>query len=296
MEISNTRFLKTEVKNQEQVNKVLRERSESLAILIEEYHKEKNKKETEIETIQSNIDHLVGIKTRLESLNRDVEVTDFRGLSLEKSHQATPWKSHSLNQLRSILFLKALRLHKAVIYENKEAFLKNLISITKLMSGKGGGVSYFRASERHLWATLFMVVPVLSTTFASLSSPSLFRNMPLCSIGWVFIDEAGQAAPHQAVGAIFRAKRVVVLGDPMQLPPIVTIPKELTNLILDKHQVPSSLFSVNQYSVQTIADRNSTIGTLIKHGDEKIWDGVASKSSQKMPRANVYSIKRNSLQ
>jgi superfamily I DNA and/or RNA helicase len=98
--------------------------------------------------------------------------------------------------------------------------------------------------------------------------------MSLRSLGWVFIDEAGQAAPHQAVGVFSRAKRVIVLGDPMQLPPIVTIPKELTELILNKYQVSPKLFSVNQYSVQTMSDRNAEIGTWVRQGYEKIWTGL----------------------
>jgi superfamily I DNA and/or RNA helicase len=63
------------------------------------------------------------------------------------------------------------------------------------------------------WNTLFFVVPVVSTTF---SSPDrIFWNMGKESIGRLLIDEDGQATPQAAVGAIYRVKRTVVVGDPL---------------------------------------------------------------------------------
>jgi very-short-patch-repair endonuclease len=55
-----------------------------------------------------------------------------------------------------------------------------------------------------------------------LMSPlSLAQYLPRGSIHFdlLVIDEASQMRPEEAIGAISRAKRVVIVGDPMQLPP-----------------------------------------------------------------------------
>ena len=61
------------------------------------------------------------------------------------------------------------------------------------------------------WTALFFVIPVVSTTFASFDR--LFSHLGRESLGWLLIDEAGQAAPQVAAGH-FMARRSVVVGDP----------------------------------------------------------------------------------
>lgn len=68
--------------------------------------------------------------------------------------------------------------------------------------------------------------------------------------------------PQQAIGAIWRSRRAVVVGDPIQLEPVVNIPQELVAPLqsycgtLPKYVPPDA-------SVQTLADRSNRYGTLM---------------------------------
>lgn len=44
----------------------------------------------------------------------------------------------------------------------------------------------------------------------------------LGALGTLVIDEAGQDQPQMAVGALFRTRKSIIVGDPKQVEPVVT--------------------------------------------------------------------------
>jgi superfamily I DNA and/or RNA helicase len=103
-----------------------------------------------------------------------------------------------------------------------------------------------------LWASLFLVVPVVSTTFASVER--MLGRLPPEALGWLLIDEAGQALPQAAVGALMRTKRAVAVGDPLQIEPVVELSDTLTKTICRRFGVDPDRFNAPEASVQTLAD------------------------------------------
>ena len=106
-----------------------------------------------------------------------------------------------------------------------------------------------------LWSSFFLVVPVVSTTFASVHR--MFSRLPAEALGWLLVDEAGQAIPQAAVGAMIRTKNSVVVGDPLQIEPVVTLPKTLTEEICGFFGIDPLKYNAPDASVQTVADASS---------------------------------------
>jgi hypothetical protein len=184
------------------------------------------------------------------------------------------WQDRDFARLRSSLFAAALTLHEAWIAEvarkGGPGFGGNLFAINRLLSGS------LPDDPSHvplIWQSLFMIVPVVSTTFASFSRQ--FQHMGAGSIGWLFIDEAGQAVPQAAVGALWRAQRALIVGDPLQIEPVFTVPIGLINALAS--QSPSTEggdYSPARTSVQRLADDANQYGTSVPvDGDEPLWIG-----------------------
>lgn len=70
----------------------------------------------------------------------------------------------------------------------------------------------------------------------------------------MLIDEAGQALPQAAVGAFMRTKRAVVVGDPLQIEPVVVLSDTLTKTLCRRFGVDPDRFNAPAASVQTLAD------------------------------------------
>ncbi len=174
----------------------------------------------------------------------------------ERGHEAwnlaVPWLNDQIHQEREKLFIAALDVHKAFVTVAAQKMQHNL---GVLMASMQSGAFQDQARRQllpDLWSTLFLVVPVVSTTFASVHR--MLGDLPPASLGWLLVDEAGQATPEVAVGALLRARRAVVVGDPLQIPPVVTIPEGLVNQIAQHHQLDRGRWCAPQASVQTLAD------------------------------------------
>jgi hypothetical protein len=168
------------------------------------------------------------------------------------SNLAAPWIPEDLHRKREDVFIAALAVHRAFIDASAQKVLHNLSVLMDIFSGGPPHDERKRQTLSDLWATLFMVIPVLSTTFASVER--MLGSLPIGSIGWLLIDEAGQALPQAAVGAIMRSKRSIVVGDPLQIPPVVSLPERLNTEICNFFKIEKGVWAAPEASAQTVAD------------------------------------------
>lgn len=167
-------------------------------------------------------------------------------------HTATPWLEESVQRARDDVFVAAMRLHKAFVDAAAKPLRHNLGNLMNVFSGKAMPDRAKTDLIPDLWASLFIVVPLLSTTFASVER--MLKAVPPESLGWLLIDEAGQALPQAAVGAFFRTCRAVVVGDPLQIEPVVVLPETLTQTICRQFGADPDRFNAPDASVQSLAD------------------------------------------
>lgn len=182
----------------------------------------------------------------------------------------SPWIFEEWQLARDALFVAAFALHRAFIDAAAKPLRHNLRAALDVMKGRALKQQQ-EPARRSLWASLFLVVPVISTTFAS--TARLFGPLGSEQLGWLLIDEAGQAVPQAAVGALWRAKRAVVIGDPLQIQPVVTMPPKLIRSIFNEFGVNTEQWAAPEMSAQTLADRVSWFGTSIMTDDGDIWVG-----------------------
>ena len=176
----------------------------------------------------------------------------------QKSQEKNPWTSQKYNILREELFYESLQLHKSFIL-NSSAFKTNMGLLVNALKGSLENENH-KKCFKELLNTLFLFTPVISTSLASVSK--LLHHIEADEIGYLIIDEAGQATPASTVGVINRAKNSIILGDPLQVEPVATIPRVLYH-ILDKDLLVPNLYHSSVLSSQILAD------TINKYGGKR---------------------------
>jgi hypothetical protein len=201
-------------------------------------------------------DKLSVVKQRVEAARRTVGNHIIDGAFFRLPHHekqiVSPWCDKSAQRLRDDVFIEAMKLHKAFIDAAAKPLRHNLGALMTVFSGGGTTDEKKQKLLPDLWSSLFLVVPGVSTTFASVER--MLGKLPPETFGWLLIDEAGQALPQAAVGALMRTKRAVVVGDPLQIEPIVTLPGSLTQNICRQFGVDPDRFNAPETSAQTLAD------------------------------------------
>jgi len=192
------------------------------------------------------------------------------GTNRDLRERNAPWIDEAWNIARTDLFLAGLRLHKAFAVHAATQMRQSLWGAIDILSGAAPAGICEKAALA-AWQSLFFIVPVLSTSFASFAR--VFSHLGRESLGWLFIDEAGQCTPQTAAGAIWRSRRVLVVGDPLQLEPVVTLPFTVQQAIRDAHDVDETWLP-SRCSAQILADRVSRLGTFRGRGEDAIWVGA----------------------
>ena len=194
-----------------------------------------------------------------------------------KAQITNPWTTDYYNREREKLFYLALQLTKQFLLSSKccRANLNILGQYWGLNSQSTNRIT-FAPDDCHkmigsLFQTLFLLTPVISSTFASIGS--LLKDIQEPGvIGTLIIDEAGQAQPQMAVGALYRSRRAIIVGDPKQVEPVVTDDLKLLKNVYTSPILAN--YKDKSISVQSCADIINPFGTFFENGtDYPEWVG-----------------------
>ncbi len=193
--------------------------------------------------------------------------------SRAEAHTAFLYVCNYLNKCRERLLYDALQLQKAVVMS--DAFRKNM----QLLSQYWGSLSDRKKLQKNfdlntifpaLLNSLMIAVPVISSTFAAVER-FLINCKTESSLGTIIIDEAGQASPHMLVGALFRAQKAIVVGDPKQIEPVQTVQDLFVERIGGEG---IGKYRSKELSVQSLADAQNSFAGIIKNLDgSESWVG-----------------------
>ena len=218
------------------------------------------KEDYEIKKLEAKIRDLKDV-----SVNTDVNVLDF-SLSYDDLQMSNPWFDEEYRRIQSELFISALKVRKQFLYEN----IKNIEAATRIWSKQQNYLDKNIVIQQ-AWNWINMVVPVISSTFASMGR--MFSNIQANSLGHLFIDEAGQALPQASVGAIFRCKHVMAVGDPAQIKPVLTLDSYILSLLGRNYEVGEAYLSEDA-STQTLIDSVSQYGFYKNLNNPEDWIGI----------------------
>ncbi|PHH98756.1 DEAD/DEAH box helicase [Fusobacterium polymorphum] len=202
----------------------------------------------------------------LKLLERCSDLENFYSdiINNEKTQESCPWGIEEFNKLREELFACSLSLIEAYIV-NSKGIKANLKLLKLLLNGENLGYSIEERKNvfKECFHTLNLLIPVLSTTFASVSRA--FKDFEENELGIVIIDEAGQATPFSAMGLLYRSNRCIIVGDPLQVEPVMTVTSTLIRAIANKYElnklekefnIAGKIFNYTSpsLSIQTLAD------------------------------------------
>lgn len=248
--------------------------------------------ENELSSEQETMESLGNVEKRIEKTIKKAEAkTGFDDINdsnwqKSKTQYINVDEEPLVNTDRSILFGIAMNDYHKFIYDNRDKIKKNVeLAKTYFLNGRNkANLQRDMNSEQReqfiqtMYDTIFLLSPILSTTFASVAR--FLKDLEEESIGWLFIDEAGQATPQAAVGAIWRSKRTIVVGDPLQVPPVVTLSTDKLKYIaeyntkLDSKKDYFYTLARPEVSVQEFADLNNLYGGEMKDTEgNSIWLG-----------------------
>lgn len=271
-----SRYLREQADQHDEARTSFAQTAAELTTLLEDYHRFRELASAYHDALLAGEPHAeqaAVLRQQYDIPTANLPGPDFITLPAATIHRLTPYSSEKINSLRSTIFLRSLELHEWAIQANPLKFQTNLGSFVDMLAGRHRE-QIDETVASILWSSFFFCIPVVSVTLASFQRQ--FGRLKQASLGWLLLDEAGQATLPSIAGAIWRARRSILIGDTRQIAPVVNIPLSLDSLLRQNYQVTEE-WSPLYHSAQSLADRITTVGTNIG----SVWTGIPLRAHRR---------------
>jgi hypothetical protein len=185
-----------------------------------------NGKVKEIETFDTHISEIIrNIDSSASRLsNIDLQLSKYQETYNSKySEGFLEYFKNNFQETNNTLFEISLRYIWETILLNKKDIIKSLEEweySMKTFSSDDRKSEFYNNLEKHK-KNISLVYPLMTSTLSS--SLGLFYSPKPNIYDYLIVDEAGMIPPHLLFPLITRSKRAIVVGDPKQLEPIISI-------------------------------------------------------------------------
>ncbi|MBA4538405.1 hypothetical protein H1Z61_15005 [Bacillus aquiflavi] len=196
-------FSKKSNEEEEKIRQELHLLIEEQKRLVESSHDHLRKLERlkiEAQKFKKRLAELAESKERYNNQQLVLPTEDFWKKEMyEERQKLVLWQTDELNFERGLLFLKALKVHKTFLMINAKS-IKAALAVFSNKQNINLNIDENKKYVANMWNVMHLIFPVISTTFASFSS--MYRGVEKDFIGYLIVDEAGQASPQQSAGAL----------------------------------------------------------------------------------------------
>ncbi|MBD2341523.1 DNA helicase [Calothrix sp. FACHB-156] len=225
---------------QENVNQLLAEASS-----WQQQQNSFGSKQQQLESLQQELTNLINSRSQVETRLAAYATKDFY--------------SRFYNELHSLqveLFEWSWQFQQQEARRRKDEVIASIRTYIAVLNGEWDAYRQLSLNWRNVYRDISLLFPVFLCTLHSIRR--LFPYPDSGCIDQVIVDEAGQIPPHQVFPVLVRCNRALIVGDPLQLEPVVNLSDQKKDEYRNKSFLEQGLTDVDY-------DRYSPTATTAYH-------------------------------
>uniref|UniRef100_UPI001D0FC6B7 DEAD/DEAH box helicase n=1 Tax=Nodularia sp. LEGE 04288 TaxID=1828639 RepID=UPI001D0FC6B7 len=218
----------------------------------------------QLELLQGQLSELMSRRSGVESQLANYPSEDFYGRFYTELHS-----------LQVQLFEWSWQFQQQEALRRQDEVMASLRTYIAVLNGEWEAFRQLSVNWRNVYRDISLLFPVFLCTLHSIRR--LFPYPDSGCIAQVIVDEAGQIPPHQVFPVLVRCNRALIVGDPLQLEPVINLSDQQKEEYRRKSFLSQGLTDADydRYSSTVSTAYHRAAGALGQAGD--IGQGIILK-------------------